>query len=97
MNEQHELFLAVNRWALKNIKQTAKKTVLSVEGSPLDIPKDNLVLLRDHLEGRHKIQDNYKSELFMVVLKHKDPNVWGSGAYSQSMVIVWPEEIIPWG
>ena len=27
-------------------------------------------------EGRHKIQDNYKSELFMVVSKHKDPNVY---------------------
>ena len=46
------------------------------EGSPLDIPKDNLVLVRDHPEGRCKIQDNYKSELFMVVWKHKDPNVY---------------------
>ena len=76
MNEQHELILAANRWALKNIKQTAKKMVLCVGGSTLDIPEDNLVLLRDHPEGRHKIQDNYKSELFIVVLKHKDPNVY---------------------
>ena len=74
MNEQHELILAVNRWPLKNIKQTAKKTALHVRGSPPDIPKDNLVLLRDHPEGRHKIQDNNKSELFVVVSKHKDPN-----------------------
>ena len=62
--------------ALKNIKQTANKTALHTGGSPLDIPKDNLVLLRDHLKGRGKIQDNYKSELFVVVLKHKDPNVY---------------------
>ena len=56
MNEQHELILAANRQALKNIKQTANKTMLHVGGSPLDIPKDNLDLLRDHPEGRHKIQ-----------------------------------------
>ena len=51
MNEHHELILAVNRQALQNIKQTANKTVLCVGGSPLDMPKDNLVLLRDHPEG----------------------------------------------
>ena len=61
---------------IKNIKHAAKKTFLHMGGSPLDIPKDNLVLLRDHPEGRHKIQDNYKWELFMVVSKHKDPNVY---------------------
>ena len=59
--------LAVNRWALKNILQTANKTTLCAGGSPFKIPKGNLVLVRDHPEGRHKIQDNYKSELFMVV------------------------------
>ena len=52
------------------------KTALHVGGSPPNIPKDNLVLLRDHPEGRHKIQDIYKSELFMVVLRLKDPNVY---------------------
>ena len=51
VNEQHELILVVDRWALKNIKQTANKTVFHVGGSPLYIPKDNLVLLRDHPEG----------------------------------------------
>ena len=76
VSKQHELILAVNRWALKNIKQTANKTALHAGGSSLKIPKDNLVLVRDHPEGRCNIQDNYKSELFMVVLKHKDPNVY---------------------
>ena len=76
VNEQHELILAVNRWALKKIMQTANKTALHARGSPLEIPKDNLVLLRDRPEGQHKIQDNYKSELFMIVSKHKDPNVY---------------------
>ena len=45
-------------------------------GNTLDIPKDNLVLLRDHPEGRHKIQDNYKSKLCFIVLTHKNPNVF---------------------
>ena len=40
------------------------------------ISQKNLVLLMDHSEGRCKIQDNYKSELFMVVSKHKDPTVY---------------------
>ena len=78
--------------ALKNIKQKAKKTALCAGGSTLNILNDNLVLLRDHPEGRHKIQHNYKSELFITVLKHKDPNilssVWGSGVYGQLMKIV---------
>ena len=51
VNEQHELILAVNNWALKNIKQTASKTAFHAGGSPLQIQKDNLVLLRDHPEG----------------------------------------------
>ena len=51
VNEQHELILASNRQALKKIKQTANKTVLHVGGSPLDIPKDNLVSLKGHPEG----------------------------------------------
>ena len=76
VNEQCEIILAANRWALTKIKQTANKTVLHAGGSPLHIPKDNLVLLRHHPKGQHKIQDNYKSELFMIVSKHKDPNVY---------------------
>ena len=47
-----------------------------MRGSTLDIPKHNLVLMRDHPEGRHKIQDNYKSELFIIASKYKDPNVY---------------------
>ena len=35
-----------------------------------------MVLLRDHPEGCNKIQDNYKSELFVVVNHDKDPSVY---------------------
>ena len=34
------------------------------------------MLLHDLLEGHNKIQDNYKSELFAVELKHQEPNVY---------------------
>ena len=56
VNGQHELIPAANRRALKNIKQNARKTTLHVGGDTLDIPKDNLVLLRDHPEGRLKFR-----------------------------------------
>ena len=36
----------------------------------------NLVLLHDHLEGQNKIQDHYKSELYVIESKHWDPNVY---------------------
>ena len=35
-----------------------------------------MVLLRDHPKGCNKIQDNYKSELFVIVDHHNDPNVY---------------------
>ena len=39
VNKQHELILAVNRWALKNIKQTASKTALVQEEALLQAQK----------------------------------------------------------
>ena len=42
----------------------------------LEILEGNLVLLRDHPEGRNKIQDKYKSEKFVVVGKCPEPNVY---------------------
>ena len=76
LNEQHELLMSANRWALKHIRHSAKKSQARVSGKTLHIPIGNLVLLQDHPEGHNKIQDNYKSELFVVVDHHKDPNVY---------------------
>ena len=76
VNQQHELILAANRHALKRIKQSAKKSVSQTGGKDLKIPVGNLVLLHDHPEGQNKIQDHYKSELFVVELKHWDPNIY---------------------
>ena len=41
----------------------------------LAIPEGNWVLLFDYSEGQSKIQDKYKSEEFVVVGNHPDPNV----------------------
>ena len=72
--------------------QTTKKTALHVRGNTLNILKDNLVLQRDHPEGRHKIPDNYKAELFIIVSKHKDPyvyTIWPMYGGSVHMVNWW--------
>ena len=76
LNEQHELLMSTNRQALKHIKQSAKKSQIRMGGKTLHIPVGILVLLKDHLEACNKIQDNYKSELFIIVDHHKDPNVY---------------------
>ena len=75
LNEQHELLMSANRWALKHIKQSAKKSQTRTGGKTLHIPVGNLVLLRDHPEGCNKIQYNYKSKLFVIVDHYKDPKV----------------------
>ena len=66
----------MNQCALKRIKQSVEKSVSRAGGKDLTIPIGNLVLLHDHTEGRNKIQDNYKSELFIIESKHQDPNVY---------------------
>ena len=76
VNQQHELILAVNRHTLKRIKQSAEKSVSQAGGKGLEILIGNLVLLHDHLEGQNKIQDHYKSKLFVMELKHWDSNIY---------------------
>ena len=76
VNQQHELILAANRWALKRMKMSAEKSVSQAGGKALNIPIGNLVLLHDHPKGQNKIQDNYKSELFVMESQHQDPNVY---------------------
>ena len=68
--------MIANRQALKHIKQSTKKSQTRTGGKTLHIPVRNMVLLRDRTEGHNKIQDHYKSELFVIVDCHKDPNVY---------------------
>ena len=89
LNQQHELILAANRWALKRIKTSAEKPVSWVGGKALKIPLGNLVLLHDHPEGCTKIQDNYKSELFIMELKHQDPMCISSSHLMVRALCIW--------
>ena len=57
-------------------QKSVEKLVSWAGVKALDIPIGNLVLLHDHPEGQNKIQDKYKSKLFIVELKHQDPNVY---------------------
>ena len=68
--------MSVNSSALKHIRQSAKKSQTRVGGKTFNIPVGNLVLLCNHPEGHNKIQDNYKSKLFVVVDQHKVHNVY---------------------
>ena len=42
----------------------------------MEIPECNLVSLHDQPEGYYKIQDRYKSEEFVTIGKHPEPNVY---------------------
>ena len=58
------------------MKVSAEKSISQAGGKALKIPLGNLLLLHDHPKCHNKIQDNYKSELFVMELKHQDPNVY---------------------
>ena len=73
--DQHaEQLLAANKRVMKNIKAAEAKNRKSAGGKEINIPPGNLVLLRDHLRGRNKIQDKHKPDLFQVVKQGERPN-----------------------
>ena len=74
VDQMAEKLLVTNKRAMKNIKAATAKNKRTAGGSDIDIPPGNLVLLRDHPEGRNKIQDHYKSDLFQVIRKGERPN-----------------------
>ena len=76
VQQQFELVRAANQRALRSIRQSTQKSAGRLNQKSLEIPEGNLVLLRDHPEGRNKIQDKYKSEKFVVVGKRPEPNVY---------------------
>ena len=76
VDKQFEKIVQANKRALKSIQARAKVNKRSSGDKDFDIPIGNLVLLRDHPEGRNKIQDDYKPDLFEVTRKHSDPNAF---------------------
>ena len=76
IDQQLECIVTANRCALKQIKASVKKNHDRVGGKDLLIPEGNVVLLKDHPEGRNKIQDVNKSTLFVIAGLHKNPNAY---------------------
>ena len=76
VDKQFKKIVQANKQVLKSIQARAKVNERSSRVKDFDIPIGNLVLLCDHLEGRNKIQDDYKPDLFEVTGKHSDPNAF---------------------
>ena len=94
LNEQLNAMLYANKQALKGIHKTTKHNKDRTSGKDITIPVGNHVLLCDHPEGCNKIQDRYKSEIYVVVGHHQEPNVYyiqllNSSKPSQPKVVNW--------
>ena len=76
LNEQLNTMLYANKQALKGIHKSTKWNKDRTGTKDITIPVGNHVLLRDHPKGRSKIQDRYKSEVYIVVGHHQEPNVY---------------------
>ena len=76
VDQQLEQLLHANKRAQKNIKATNAKNRKAAGGKDLIIPVGNLVLLRDHPEGRNKIQDNNKDQIYIVTGHHDNRNAY---------------------
>ena len=76
VDQQLEQLLHANKRAQKNIKATNAKNCKAAGGKDLIIPVGNLVLLCDHPEGRNKIQDNNKDQIYIVTGHHDNRNAY---------------------
>ena len=76
MDQQLEQLVSANKHAQKNIKATNAKNHKIAGGKDLVIPVGNLVLLRDHPEGRNKIQNNNKDQIYIVTGHHEYKNAY---------------------
>ena len=76
VDQQLEQLLHANKCAQKNIKATNAKNRKAAGGKDLVIPVGNLVLLRDHPEGRNKIQDNNKDQIYIIMGHHDNCNAY---------------------
>ena len=76
MNQQLYAMLHADKQALKLIKKSTQCNKDHTSIKELTIPIGNHVLLCDHLEGCNEIQDRYRSDIYVMVGHHKDPNVY---------------------
>ena len=76
LNQQLSAMMHANKQALKYIIKSNKCNQSQSAGKELVIPIGNHVLLHDHLEGHNKIQNRFKSDVYIVVSHHEEPNVY---------------------
>ena len=76
IDQQLEQLLHANKQVQKNIKATNAKNRKAIGGKDLVIPVGNLVLLRVHPEGRNKIQDSNKDQIYIVTGHHDHRNAY---------------------
>ena len=77
LNEQLNALLHANKQALKGIHKSTKHNRDWNSSNDMLIPVGNHMLLHDHPEGCNKIQDRYKTDVYVVVGHHQEePNVY---------------------
>ena len=65
-----------NKQALQFINKSNQHNKCQTAGKELVIPIGNHILLWDHLEGHNKIQNRFKSDVYIMVSHHDEPNVY---------------------
>ena len=76
LNQQLNAMLHANKKALKLIEKSTKCNKDCTGSKELTILIRNHVLLHDHPEGHNKIQVRYKSDIYIIMAHHKEPNVY---------------------
>ena len=68
--------LYANKQVLRLIHQSTNCNKSCASSKDLSIPVGNHILLHDHPEDRNKIQDQCKSDLYVMIGHHKEPSVY---------------------
>ena len=76
LNQQLSAMMHANKQALKFINKSTQCNKHHTTGKESVIPIWNQVLLCDHLEGCNKIQNRYKSDIYVMVGHHDEPNIY---------------------
>ena len=76
LNQQLNAMLHARKQALKLINKSMKCNKDHTSGKELTIQVGNNVLLRDHPEGWNKIHNRYKSDIYVIVGHHEEPNIY---------------------
>ena len=76
LNQQLNAMLYANKQLLKLIHQSTNHNKIHSGSKDLTIPLGNHILLCDHPEGQNKIQDWYKSDVYIMIGHHEEPNVY---------------------